>query len=217
MEIGVKRRSGPPPKNIEGERFDRLIAERYAGKGKWACLCDCGNTSVVDGADLRRGKVRSCGCLQLEIAKTGDCRRTHGHTDTPEYRSWSAMIRRCADPNARGYHRYGGRGIKVCERWVNSVEDFVADMGPRPPGTSIDRWPDADGDYEPGNCRWATAQEQAANMSTTVLITANGKSQPIEAWARELGVSSQALRYRLKCGMSHDAVVNTPFRAHKRW
>lgn len=216
MEMTVKKKSGPVPKNICGQRYERLVAEIYVGAGKWSCLCDCGNLTRVDGADLRRGKVRSCGCLQLEVARTGDCRRTHGMAGTPEYRTWTSMIRRCTDSSAEGYHRYGGRGITVCERWLSSVEKFVEDMGPRPPGTTIDR-KNVDGNYEPNNCRWATDIEQANNTSTVILVTANGKTQSLGAWGRELGVSDKAIRYRLKKGMTHHDAINTPFRAHKRW
>jgi hypothetical protein len=127
------------------------------------------------------------------------------------------MIRRCSDPSAAGYHRYGGRGIDVCDRWRGSVEDFVADMGPRPPGTTLDRFPDPDGNYEPGNCRWATRTEQAANTCTAVLVTANGKTQTMDAWARELGIAAKTIAYRLKKGMSHHDAINTPFRAHTCW
>jgi hypothetical protein len=200
---------------MRGERFDRLICTGYQGGGQWCYVCDCGTVGQANGADIRRGKVRSCGCLQLEVAKSGDCRRTHGGAGTPEYRTWTSMLRRCSDPSAFGYHRYGGRGIRVCERW-QFFENFLADMGPRPKGRTIDRR-DVNGDYEPGNCRWATPLEQGQNTSSVVLSSANGKTQCLEAWARELGVSTAAIRYRLKRGMSHEDVINMPYRKHIKW
>lgn len=216
MDMLSKKKSGPQPKDMTGQRFGRLVALAYAGSEKWSCRCDCGAEHVTAGADLRRGKAQSCGCLQIEVAKTGDCRRTHGMADSPEYRSWTAMVRRCTDSSAAGYHRYGGRGITVCDRWIDSFEAFYADMGPRPRGTTLDRR-ENDGNYEPGNCRWATRQEQAGNMSTTVLITANGRTQPMEVWARELGCANKTLAYRLKKGMTHEEAINTPIRPHKVW
>ncbi|MDT4831294.1 hypothetical protein FQZ97_648020 [compost metagenome] len=129
------------------------------------------------------------------------------------------MVERCTDPKAAGYHRYGGRGITVCDRWLESFENFLADMGPRPRGTTLDRR-ENDGNYEPGNCRWATKLEQAANTSTARLITANGKTLPMEAWARELGVSAKGIAYRLRMGWADEQIINTPFirrAARKEW
>jgi hypothetical protein len=115
------------------------------------------------GGNLRSGDVRSCGCLQREIIARRN--RTHGHSvrgaETPTYRSWKAMHTRCTNPNPSTWAHYGGRGIEICERW-RSFESFLEDMGERPEGTSIDRI-DVDGNYEPGNCRWATPTEQRAN------------------------------------------------------
>lgn len=205
-----KSTSGPAAKDISGLRSGRLVAVSYLGVGgKWQCLCDCGSESNVAGADLRRGKVRSCGCLKLEISKTGDLRRTHGLSHSPEYSSWSSMIRRCLNPKASGYHRYGGRGISVCAEWVDDVSRFVMDMGPRPPNCSLDRI-DFDGNYEPSNCRWATAQEQSENMSTTVLVTANGKTMSLSSWGRQLGMSAGALKHRIHLGMSPNDAMSIP-------
>lgn len=210
----LNKKTGPRPKDISGMRFERLVALKYVELGKWLCECDCGNTTVAVGSDLRRGRIRSCGCLQLEVARTGDCRRTHGGAGSPEYNSWHSMIRRCTDPTTLGYHRYGGRGISVCERWASSFTHFLEDMGFRPTGTTLDR-KDVNGNYEPSNCRWATHQEQAENTSRVILVTANGKTQSLGAWARDLGVSDKAIRYRLKIGMSHHNAINKPFRKHK--
>jgi len=210
--VNKKNKRGPKPLDIKGLRFGRLIAFEYADNGKWHCSCDCGCNSIAHGSDLRRGRVKSCGCLLLEGNRAN---LKHGYSATSEYRSWVSMLRRCSDPGCMGYHRYGGRGVKVCERW-QKFENFYADMGDRPSGTSLDRI-DFDGNYEPSNCRWATRLEQSTNTSRTIIIVANGKQQSLCAWARELGVSAKGIRYRLKRGMSHEDAINKPFRKHQVW
>jgi CENP-B N-terminal DNA-binding domain len=151
-----------------GQRFGRLLVLRASPKRghngimRWICLCDCGCDTVVDGSSLRRGLSKSCGCLQREAAK----RIVHGHSryrnTTKTYQTWSNMIQRCTNSKHNKYRFYGGRGIKVCRRWLK-FENFLADMGPRPAGKTIDRYPDNDGDYRPDNCRWATWDEQVRN------------------------------------------------------
>jgi hypothetical protein len=155
----------------DGTRFGRLTVTcslGASGKSKnlrFSCVCDCGNIHVATGSDLRResGCVRSCGCLKLEMLLQRS--RRHGWAPRgsrrPEYSVWKCMFKRTRDKSGRWFKYYGARGITVCERW-KSFENFLADMGTRPPGMTIDR-ENNDGNYEPGNCRWATMKQQRAN------------------------------------------------------
>ena len=198
-----------------GTRFGRLtaISELRGNHGyQWLCRCDCGRETVSYLAKLRSGHTQSCGCLGLEHAKRMN--RTHGMRHTPEYNSWVMMRNRCSNPTDKSFPRYGGRGIKVCDRWKQSFESFFEDMGSRPSGMSIDRI-DVNGNYEPSNCRWATAHEQARNMRRNVFIEHMGERKVLGDWCREYGVPFPRVRARLIRGMSIGAALTTP-RMH-RW
>jgi hypothetical protein len=165
---------GRPLIDLAGQRFGRLVVVRLSHSGPrkrayFLCRCDCGNEHLARSDALRRDSTRSCGCLQAEEAARG----THGEAGggrkrlkaSVEYRTWSTMIQRCENPRATDYERYGGRGIKICQRWRESFEAFLTDMGRRPADKrSVDRI-NNDGNYEPGNCRWATPIEQRRNRS----------------------------------------------------
>ena len=149
------------------QRFGRLIAikkvkEKYITKYK--CMCDCGNEVIIDHGSLQSGRSKSCGCLNREKASENSYKHgCSGYNETKEYVAWVSMKTRCYNPKANRYEYYGGKGIKVCERWLNSFENFLSDMGPAPTAEhSIDRI-DGNGDYEPSNCRWADVYEQRAN------------------------------------------------------
>lgn len=187
--------------DLTGHKYGRLLVLSYAGKKHnktaWLCKCDCGNTAVVTGNAMRKGNTRSCGCLAQETKPT----RTHGRRHKPEYQSWSGMKTRCTNPNQASYAHYGGRGIKVCKRWMNSFEAFFEDMGPRPKGHSLERI-DRDGDYEPNNCRWATITEQANNTSQNNRIAFRGRKLTISEWAEETGIERRTIARRLGLGWS---------------
>ena len=154
--------------DLTGHNYGRLTVLSYAErKGRshhWLCGCQCGNSSVVVGANLRSGHTQSCGCFRIEKAIKDN--KTHGMTRSPEYRAWVKMKGRCYNKSDVSYKNYGARGITVCDRWVNSPEVFLGDMGLKPsPWHSLDRT-DNNGNYEPSNCRWATKREQCINQRT---------------------------------------------------
>jgi hypothetical protein len=165
--------------DITGMTFGRLVAirrtpsRRMSGRMRifWLCRCACGNEVEVQPSNLKGGNIASCGCLAREIVVARST--THGMAARedahPLYASWSKMLARCRNPNNPSFKDYGGRGVQVCERW-HSFENFLADMGERPEhGMSLDRFPDQNGNYEPGNVRWATSKEQNRNRRDNVL------------------------------------------------
>jgi hypothetical protein len=157
--------------DITGHRYGRLTVVERAGRNAgnyilWRCRCDCGGETLATSNPLRMGGIASCGCLYAETRmgalRHGQARGGRGGVNrTPAYRSWRAMLDRCYQPTVAGYQYYGGSGITVCDRW-REFANFLADMGARPDGMSLDRI-DPFGNYEPGNCRWATAHEQSMN------------------------------------------------------
>jgi hypothetical protein len=157
--------------DLTGQRFFRLTVVSFAGVNRrgqalWRVRCDCGTERSVRGDNLRNGTTGSCGCWKAMCATLITLRHGHarrGGSRSPEYRSWQNMLQRCTNPKDQDWKNWGGRGIRVCDRWLHSFENFFVDMGRKPsPAHSIDR-SNNDGNYEPGNCCWATAKEQRAN------------------------------------------------------
>ena len=191
------------PLDLSGLLYGRLTAVERIGSA-WMCRCACGGSKVVETKQLRSGKTASCGCLFRDVMDARN--RTHGLSDDPAYRCWKDMRSRCNTPTDSDYKDYGGRGIKVCERW-SQFPNFLADMGPRPEGTSLDRI-DVNGDYEPSNCRWATPKEQARNKRSNRMIEWRGRKQPLSAWCEEVGIEHSKARYRLQKGWTLDSVFS---------
>jgi hypothetical protein len=184
--------------DLSGKSFGNLtVISRVGSKGKdstWNCLCKCGNHKIIRASSIKVNK--SCGCMIAELNRQH--RTTHGKSRSKEYLCWIEIIRRCTDPKRQSYSRYGGRGIKVCDRWIASFEHFYHDMGPAPSKQhSIER-NDTESDYSPNNCRWATAKEQANNRSSNWLIEWGGSVKSLAEWCSELQLPYQKTWRRLK-------------------
>ncbi|WNV50607.1 hypothetical protein [Pseudomonas phage Rollin] len=201
-----------------GDRYGRLVIKSNTRKTRangsiqaFVCICDCGVEVVIDKYNLRNGHAQSCGCLHRQ--RTSQAKKMHGKSHTKIYYIWQTMIARCTNPKNGSYERYGARGITVCDRWVESFSNFYADMGDPPPGTTLDRR-DNDQGYAPGNCRWATAHQQARNRHAYksnklgvngVCPTKNGTfsvnfriNGRLKTWRVKTLIDAVALRYRLE-------------------
>lgn len=197
--------------DLTGERFGRLVVDSYDPSSQsWKCRCDCGNEVLVPSGNLRSTAKQSCGCIKEGWATSKRDRRA------AEYRIWYHMRLRCLDKEHPDFHRYGGRGITVCQQWVESFELFFKDMGARPSKAySLDR-SDNNGPYSPENCRWATRSTQSRNTSRNRFLTLDGASKTVADWARELGVHPTILHQRLRLGWTEERVLGQPFRKLKR-
>lgn len=153
---------------LTGQKFGRLTVADLAASDRmtrWHVRCDCGSEFICRGTSLTSGHTKSCGCLSVEVSTT------HGQSKSPEFKAWQMMIQRCTNPKHPKFEHWGGRGITVCPRWLGSFESFISDMGSRPSDRhSLDRHPDNDGNYEPGNCRWATYSQQNENRRSNGLL-----------------------------------------------
>ena len=190
-------------KDLTGDVFGRLTVETVVGKSKnghylWSCQCECGNTTKVTSSCLISGHTRSCGCFQKERAFVSNL--THGHSKNGKvsrtYKTWYSMIQRCNNPNSRGYERYGGRGIHVCDRWL-LFENFLEDMGEAPKKLTIDRIKN-EGNYEPENCKWSTQKEQQNNRRNNKIIEFRGETHNLTQWSEILRIDYDVLRKRLE-------------------
>lgn len=171
------------------------FAYRKRGVYYWLCVCVCGVEKVLAYTSIHKGVVRSCGCFDLRSKRLRF--RTHGMTDTPTWRSWDSMIKRCYCKTDDNYRNYGAKGISVCKRWLK-FENFMVDMGLRPLGTTLDRKNNA-GNYNKRNCRWATPKQQARNTSRSVFYCWKGFKLCLADWACATHTDrSNVRRYYLK-------------------
>lgn len=189
-------------KYVPGVRVGRLLILSRVGTAI-TCRCDCGSETIVFVSNLARRHTTSCGCLRTETTVARSTR--HGFAGrgrhTPTYQAWCGMIKRCENPESKDWPNYGGRGIAVCERWRQDFQNFLTDMGERPsPSHSLDRIKNELG-YEPGNVRWATRQEQNSNTRRNRLLTHDGRTQTLTAWASESGLHHVTIIRRLKRGL----------------
>ena len=198
--------------DLAGQVFGRLTVLSFSdhgnepGRAHWLCRCECGVEKAVSGKSLRRGLSLSCGCRKSEVTAARNA--TQGglaKANWSVYSVWAKMLERCDD----GHPRYSGRGITVCERW-RTFANFLVDMGPRPPRLTLERI-DNDGNYEPGNCRWATRKEQMRNTSVNRYIEIDGRKMVITAWAAEMRVTTGMISHRInKLGWSEVRAVLEP-------
>ena len=187
--------------DMRNERFGKLFVVERAentknGQARWFCVCDCGNTNIVTGQDLRSGKVRSCGCYKLEQ------QTKHGDYNTPLYRVWTSMKNRCNCKTNKWYRIYGAKGVEVFVDWQNDFSKFKswALKNGYKKGLTLDRI-DVNGNYEPSNCRWITIQEQQYNKTTNVYIQIDGVTKTLTEWCKEYKVPITTARQRIKKGL----------------
>lgn len=212
----------PKNQDVTGMKWGRLTAlckdverTKETGSTYWKFACECGTITSVQLSGVRRGDSKSCGCYSKEVARKMVIERCfkHGETGsklTAEFRTWMNMKNRTLNPKCQFYHRYGGRGIKVCSRWKSSYLNFLEDMGRRPSEIHRIERIDNDGDYEPSNCRWATHKEQSRNTSSNRWITINGVTKILQDWCSEFGITKEGVYYRLGKGIPIDLAITLP-------
>ena len=211
--IFLEHSKDPKFQDLTGRIFGKLKVIGFAGKYKryhsqWFCRCECQNIIKAYVNNLNRGHTNSCGCFLIEKVTTHGHARDGGCSST--YNIWKSMNQRCQNPKHPEFHNYGGRGIRVCDRWEESFENFLTDMGVRPGKEySIDRYPDQNGGYCPENCRWATMKEQQNNKRNNRVLTYNGETKTISQWADYSGINRSTLQYRLNSDWPLDKALDT--------
>lgn len=216
---GVRRRL--PTNNtmridLAGTTFGRWTVISGPDKNRYcSCKCQCGVEKLVQVRTLMNGESTSCGCRRREVSRMRQLKHGESCRGTPvskEYRAWRHIQERCYTKSCADYPRYGGRGITVCERWRNSFEAFLEDMGRAPArNLTIERL-NNNGNYEPGNCIWATRTQQARNTRRNRFLTLGGKRLPISEWAVLYGIRPSVILQRLKLGWSEESAITTPSR-----
>ncbi len=210
--------------DLTGRLFGKLVVlglshirKTPSGQTKhyWTCLCECGTVKAIQGQSLKSGHATSCGCHKSVVVRqrctTHGC-ASHALGRTATYRCWASLKDRCLNPRSTGWKHYGARGISICERWMNSFENFLADMGESPVGLTIERI-DPNGNYEPSNCRWATRKEQTRNTRRNRMVTLNGETLCLSAWIERLGLNHHTVAWRLSKGMSAEEALTIPVRS----
>jgi hypothetical protein len=197
--------------DITGHKYGKLtVIKRDQILGKktyWLCLCACGTTKSVYLGNLRQGITNSCGCLKRE--SIGNVNKSHGMSESRTYTIWIGMRARCRNKKSIRYKSYGGRGISVCDRWVNSFENFLLDMGEAPDGCQLDRI-DNDSGYSQDNCRWVTVQENCMNTRQNRIIEYAGEKLTIGEWNRRMGFKRGTISGRLSLGWQLDRAMTEP-------
>lgn len=195
-------------KDLVGQKFGKVSVLSFSHIQKhayWNCICECGNTFIACGSYLRMGSTNSCGCIKV------GCKGTHGQSGknrTKEYIAWGNIIERCYNPNNTHFGIYGGRGIIVCESWKNSYETFLSDMGIAPSKKHTIERIEVNGNYEPGNCKWATQKEQCNNKRNNVKVKYNHEELPLQVWCDKLKIDHSKVRHHLSTGKSFQYIVD---------
>lgn len=191
-----------------GKQFGKLTVicraeENLSGRPAWICGCECGVVLTIRARALTSGNTKSCGCT----------RGTHRMTTTPTYFSWKAMWQRCVNPEATDYHRYGGRGVTVCDEW-GDFKIFLADMGVKPEGTSLERLDNEKG-YSKDNCIWADARTQCRNRDNNRLIEFKGETKTLVEWSESTGIPPDTLGHRLSAGWDVEKALTQKVRSYR--
>lgn len=208
----LKLPTNPRFVNITGKQFGYLLAIHYIPKGKWLVKCYCGTEKIVQTGHLLGGNTKSCGCLQKDLMRQKS--KKHGMWESKEYSTWSSMKQRCYNSKNLFYKDYGGRGIRICDRWKDSFENFFADMGKKPtPKHSIDRI-DVNGNYEPSNCRWATPLQQGFNQRKVIVVEFKGEKVRLLDLCKEYNKDFTTVRYRMKRGYPLLEALTKNIRGH---
>lgn len=202
-------------KDISGEIFHRLTVIKENGRRNnsrkeilWECKCSCGNITNTTKRNLIDGSTKSCGCYALEVRK--NLHKTHGKSRSPLYKIWSGMKQRCLDKNCKAYVNYGGRGIKICENWIDSFSCFYNDMSESyKKGLEIDRI-DNNGNYELSNCKWSNREEQSNNRRSNIILEFNGIKKNITQWAEFTKISRKIIFQRISRGWSIEKALTSP-------
>ena len=204
--------------DLTGHRFERLVVlgkskvRIYGRQLAWDCQCDCGVIKPMLTSVLNSGSTKSCGCLGRECQPP--VLTKHGMCKYSGFKIWQGMLSRCNKVNDHNYHYYGGRGIKVCERWLDP-RNFAKDMGEKPPGCSLDRI-DTNGNYCPENCRWATPAQQGANKRNNRMLEHDGQVLHLSEWCRRLGIKPSTVSNRLNAGMDPSLALTMPPRRQQK-
>ena len=209
--------------NLIGQKFGRLTVIKFSHLNKWKtnywiCKCKCNKIVIISSSNLKSGYTKSCGCFRIEkMTKHGFCR-------TRFYTIWQGIKKRCFNPNSKRFSDYGGRGIIVCQRWLK-FENFCDDMYKSykehcnkysEKNTTIDRFPNNNGNYKLNNCRWATRKEQAINMRTNQFLTYKKQTLTISQWEQKLNFGKSIIRGRIKSGWSISKALTTPVKTRKK-
>lgn len=199
--------------DLTGQKFGRLTVIRLSNKKQkkillWECECDCGGLNTTTAAALKTGNTLSCGCVKKDLLIKRNTK--HGFSNTRIYEIWQGMIKRCTNPNCLAYPYYGGRGITVCDRWLNFIYFYEDTIDGYADDLSLDRFPNTDGNYEQTNFRWATDEQQANNKTDNRVVEFNGEKLTISEWASKIGLQYRTVISRLNNGWDIEKALTLP-------